>query len=94
MIPPAIMQLRIRDEYGKGFGLWLPLFILWPIGLVCFLFVLPFLIIAEVVLTLVGDRFHPLIALLGICGVMSAMRGLNVNVDSKQSNKSVRILIV
>lgn len=93
MIPPAVMQIRIRDEYGRGFGLWLPLFVLWPIGLVCLVIALPLLIIAEAVLALVRVAFHPLMAVIALCGLMSAMRGLHVDVGSRQARKSVRISV-
>ncbi len=35
MIPPSLMYLRIG-----GFGVWLPLFLLWPLGLLLLPFVL------------------------------------------------------
>jgi hypothetical protein len=93
MIPPAIIRVRIADEYGKRFGLWLPMFLLWPFALAVFLVLLPFLIIAEVVLTLVGAGFHPLLAMLGLFGLISALRGTRVDVASPGSRKQVKVYI-
>jgi hypothetical protein len=93
MIPPAIIAVRIADEYGKGFGLWLPMFLLWPFALVAFVVLLPFLIIAEVVLTLMSVGFHPMLAVMTVCEVISALRGTNVHVAAKGTRKLVKVYI-
>ena len=93
MIPPAIVHVRIADESGRRFGLWLPMFLLWPVALAIFLVLLPFLVIAEIVLTLVNVGFHPLFAMVGLFSVISALRGTRVDVASPRSRKLVKVHI-
>ncbi|MGA2508144.1 MAG: hypothetical protein ABSF80_11790 [Chitinispirillaceae bacterium] len=55
---PGIINLNIRSKNGRGFRLWFPLFVLWPVFLVLFLVALPFLAIAEIVFRVRGIRIR------------------------------------
>lgn len=35
--PPCWLRLRISNEHAAGFGMWLPLFLLWPVWLLALL---------------------------------------------------------
>jgi hypothetical protein len=93
MIPPVLIRVRIAAENGRGFSLWLPFFLLWPFAAVLFVLILPFLVIAEIVLPLTGVDFHPLLAILALVSVMSAMRGLKVDVKSPRSRQVVQVFV-
>jgi small neutral amino acid transporter SnatA (MarC family) len=91
---PSIMNIKIRSGRGFKFRLWLPLFLVWPILLVLFLLLLPFLIIAEIVLRLTGVDIYLFRLLGGLLSVVMAMRGLTVKVNSIRQNSIVHVTIL
>jgi hypothetical protein len=91
MCPPSLLRLRIRNERHR-FGLWLPLFLIWPLVLVLGLALWPLLLIASFVL---WDRGWGKPLLLGgpaLFELLCALRGLKVNIkqDSQQVLISLR----
>ena len=48
-LPPFVMRCRVSDG-RRGFPLWIPLFLLWPLALAILLVLAPFLLVAAVVL--------------------------------------------
>ncbi len=58
LLPPYLVYLKIKDEDTRGFGMWLPVFLLWPLLLILYLFVLPFLLLADFCLYLARQPFH------------------------------------
>ena len=79
--PPMLMHLRIRGE-EKGFGLWLPLFLLLPLALVVFIILSPLILIAVLVLWPSGWGKRALLILRAAFEVFCSMRGLRVDVRS------------
>ena len=57
-MPPAILDLRIRQPEGRPVHVWLPLFLLWPLALVLGVLALVLTILADVVLYVVGQPYH------------------------------------
>ncbi len=51
--PPCWMRLRVSNEHAAGFGVWLPLFLLWPVW---WLALLVFLVAALVAIALSRSR--------------------------------------
>jgi small neutral amino acid transporter SnatA (MarC family) len=90
---PSIMNLRIEDSNKFRLRLWLPLFLVWPIVLVLFLILLPFLVVAEVVLRLTNVQIYLFRMLGGVFSLLSAMRGLTVRVKSVRSSSIVDVVI-
>ena len=91
--PPVIFDLRIADTGRKPFRLWLPVFLLWPVVLVLAVVGLVLTVVADVVIWLLGGRFHkytPL--LLGVLGMLTDTRGLTVRVRD-QKNTSVDLVV-
>jgi hypothetical protein len=93
-MPPAIMRLRIYDRGKSRFRLWLPLFLLWPIALVLLLLLLPFVVLAQIILRLTGTGINLFRIFFGLYGVICALRGLLVNVDSPRSCSKVLVAIL
>lgn len=88
---PSVMNLKIHSGDRFKLRLWLPLFILWPFALVLFFLLLPFLVIAEIVLRLANARIY-LFAILGcMFSLCSALRGLTVKVDNARHNSLVDV---
>jgi len=74
MMPPALLRLQVN-----GFGIWLPIVLLWP-----FLFLLaPFVFLAGLF------TLRPLDTVEAFFGLLAALRGLSVRVD--QPGNSVNI---
>ena len=91
MCPPSLLRLRIRNERHR-FGLWLPLFLIWPVVLVLGLALWPLLLIAAAVLWPWGWGKLLLLGGVVIFGVFCALRGLRVDIkqDSQQVLVSLR----
>ena len=79
--PPILMHLRIRGE-EKGFGLWLPLFLLLPLALVVFIILSPLILIAVLILWPSGWGKRALLVLRAAGEIFCSMRGLKVDVQS------------
>jgi hypothetical protein len=91
---PSIINLRIQSGQRFKLRLWLPLFIVWPVLIVLFLLLLPFLVIAEVALRATGTGIRLFGILGGVVSVLSAMRGTVVKVDSPKQNAVVHVTIL
>ena len=77
--PPLFLRLRFHNK-RRRFGLWLPLFLIWPLFLVGALLLLPLVLLAAILLfpfgwSLTVLMFGPL-----ILRVLCALRGLQVDV--------------
>jgi hypothetical protein len=57
-VPPAILDLRISSAERRPFHLWLPLFLLWPLALALGVLALVLTILVDVVLLVLGRRYH------------------------------------
>ena len=58
MIPPYLIWVRVRPQDGKGFWIWLPLFILWPLGLAIAILAFGVAIVVDTILLFTGRRYH------------------------------------
>jgi hypothetical protein len=91
---PSVMNLKIHSGDRFKLRLWLPLFIVWPFALVLLFLLLPFLVIAEIVLRIANARIY-LFAILGcVFSLLSALRGLTVKVDNARHNSLVDVTIL
>ncbi|HMD67778.1 MAG TPA: hypothetical protein VKF42_02800 [Chitinivibrionales bacterium] len=90
---PSVMNLKIHSGERFKLRLWLPLFIIWPFVLVVLLLLLPFLVLAEIVLRLANARIY-LFAIIGaLFSLISAMQGLTVRVNNEKHNSLVHVTI-
>jgi hypothetical protein len=91
-IPPCLMKLRIRGQ-RHSFGLWLPLFLLWPIALAfllaAFLILLPFAILALIFTWDTGWWRPVILGLPAVVRVCCALRGLTVDADGRDGHVEV-----
>ena len=81
MRPPMLMHMKIQGE-EKGFGLWLPLFLLLPLAAVVFIILSPLILIAVLVLWPSGWGKRALLALKTAFTMFCSMRGLEVDIQS------------
>jgi small neutral amino acid transporter SnatA (MarC family) len=67
---------------------------MWPVFIVLFLLLLPFLVIADFVLFVTGIRIQLFRIIGGVVSVLSAMRGTVVRVNSPKSDSIVQVTIL
>lgn len=93
MIPPAILRLRWRSEGGRRRGIWLPLFILWPIVIPLFAMCLAVTTVAAIAMAPFGARraWKMLIFLPMTWLLVSATRGLRVKVSDAPNEIEVEV---
>ncbi|MDD5127520.1 MAG: hypothetical protein PHR43_05445 [Dehalococcoidales bacterium] len=81
--PPMLMHVKVRGE-DTNFGLWLPLFLLWPIVLAVLIILSPLVLAAVLVLWPGGWGRWSLRVLRDSLRVLCAMRGLRVDVRERR----------
>ncbi len=89
--PPVLMHMRIQGR-KRGFGLWLPLFLLLPLAVVVLIILSPLILIATVILWPSGWGKTAMLSLKGALEVFWSMRGLSVDVHS--GHQSVTFSVV
>jgi hypothetical protein len=57
-VPPTILNLKVASPDRRPFHLWLPLFLLWPLALALGIVSLVLTILVDVVLLILGQRYH------------------------------------
>jgi len=81
-LPPTILDLTITPNDGRRTHLWLPLFLLWPTALMLIVLALAFTIVTDLVLLIIGRRYHHYTPLLvSSLGVLNETRGMVVHVN-------------
>ena len=78
--PPSLLRVRIRSR-NKRFTLWLPLFLVWPLGLALLAILSPFLLVLAILLWPLGWARPLLLAGPLLFRLFCSLRGLEVNVE-------------
>lgn len=86
--PPSLLRVRIRSR-NKRFTLWLPLFLVWPLGFALLAILSPFLLVLAILLWPFGWARPLLLAGPLLFRLFCSLRGLEVNVEKS----SERVLI-
>lgn len=89
--PPMLMHMRIQGE-GRGFGLWLPLFLVLPVALVVLIILSPLMFVAAVILWPSGWGRKAFSTLRAAIEVFWSMRGLDVDVHSGHQCLSISVV--
>ena len=87
--PPSLLGFRIRGV-GRGFGLWLPLFLVWPPFVLAALAMLPLVILLALLLWPIGWGRTLLLTGPWFFRMFYALRGLVIDVE----NGTTRVYIV
>ena len=86
MVPPMLLYVRVGTLERPGFGIWLPLFLVWLILLPIVVLVLLITMVVDVVLFLVNQPYHHYTLLLFRCfGVLGATKGTVVSIRSVEN---------
>ena len=86
--PPSLLRVKVRSRY-KRFTLWLPLFLVWPLGFALLAILSPFLLVLAILLWPLGWARPLLLAGPLLFRLFCSVRGLEVNV--KKSSEQVLI---
>jgi len=85
MMPPGLVRLKMVEHGGRRINLWLPLFLLWPLGLFLFLALFPAAAVLVAVRRPAGEVRAVILAGLIFYEIFCAMKGMRVEVDSGRS---------
>ncbi len=88
--PPMLMHTTIQGE-RRGFGLWLPLFLLLPLALVKFIILSPIILVATIVLWPSGWGKRALFSLRAAIEIFWSMRGLSIDIHSGRQCVSISV---
>jgi hypothetical protein len=91
MIPPILLDITIRTLNKKGFRIWLPFVLFWPVLLIVYLVIIPFAAIVEIVLISQGIR--PFSILIELHRALSCLRGTLIDVSSGPFNNQTKLKI-
>ena len=91
-LPPLVIDVRVKEEGSRGFRIWLPLFLLWPLLFVLLALTLVVTLIVDLALLLGGARYHHYTLLvLRSLGLLAAARGTHVRANNDGSRVNVDI---
>ena len=84
ILPPYLLLIRIRNE-NRGFKLWLPLFLVWPLFILAALAISPLVFLLSLLLWPSGWGRTILLTGPWFFRVLCALRGLVIDVESGTS---------
>ena len=90
-IPPSILRIRIASPTTR-FGLWLPLFLAWPLVGLAALLLAPFVVAASLVLWPKGRGRRLLLAGPRLFELAVALRGLKIEVEETDARVFIYIV--
>lgn len=85
IMPPLVIDVRVRDMQpgAKGFRIWFPFVVVWPMLLVIGLFALTVSLVVDFALLLAGARYHHYtLLLLRTMQLLAAVRGTRAHIDA------------
>ena len=90
-LPPCIIRVKIKSEDTR-FGLWLPIFIIFPVVLVLFIALAPLALLAALIVMPFGYARTVLCAP-ALYSVFCAAKGLEVDIQSGKKDETVLVSI-
>jgi hypothetical protein len=91
-VPPYAIDVRVVEPGAKGFRIWVPMFLLWPLLLVLGVIALLVAVCADVLLVVVGQRYHHYSAfLLRSFEALTETRGLKVYAKDEGTTVDVTV---
>ncbi len=84
--PPMILKLKIPRSGGRGsFGLWLPLFLVYPFMLALAIILAPLVLLFSLLLWPSGRGKMLLLSGPYLCRLLFDLRGLRVDIEKRSS---------
>lgn len=83
ILPPLVIDVRVREEGSRNFRIWFPFVLLWPLLLIVVGFALTVSVLVDLALFMTGARYHHYtMLLLGTLGLLAEVRGTHAHVRS------------
>ena len=93
ILPPLVIDVRVREEGKRGFRIWFPFVLLWPLLLILVGFALIVTLLVDLALAIVGARYHSYsLLLLGGLHLLAEARGTQARVMSEATLVNVDII--
>lgn len=90
--PPSLLYVKARDD-KSGFGIWLPLFLLWPLIIIILALVFLLTILVDFFMFMAGARYHSFTRLVFRVMITTfEIRGLNVHIESAKNHVNVKFV--
>ncbi|MBN2839774.1 MAG: hypothetical protein JXP37_02315 [Coriobacteriia bacterium] len=91
-LPPLVIDVRVREEDARGFRIWFPFVLLWPLLVIIVGFLLVVTVLVDLALLASGARYHHYSMLvLGTLRLIAGTRGTHVKAISDDSFINVDI---
>jgi hypothetical protein len=88
--PPSLLYLKIRDDKEDGIGIWLPLFLLWPLIMIILALVFLLTSLVDFFMFMAGASYHGLTRLVfGVMVTTFELRGLKVHVENAEHHVNI-----
>ena len=88
---PMLLRLRGVNEKGQRFTLWLPLFLVYIILLPLLLMLLPFVLLAALVLWPSGKGWLAIEVYLTVFRLLGCLSGLEIDIGSGDGNFFIKL---
>jgi hypothetical protein len=92
MLPPTVIRIRVIERGKKTIGLWLPAFLLWPVGLILSIAVVPFLALAAAISVLSVSTRRKLASVWLFVVLVCSLRGLTIDIHDRDDKVFVQIV--
>ena len=91
-LPPLVIDVRVKETDSRGFRIWFPFFLLWPLLFLLVGFALLVSLLVDAALYLAGARYHHYtLLLLNGMHLLAETRGTRAYVQD--SNNLVNVYI-
>lgn len=92
ILPPLVIDVRVRERDKRNFRIWFPFVLLWPLLFVLVGFALVVTLVVDFALLVAGARYHHYtLLLLGALQVLADLRGTEAHIDSTTTLVTVEI---
>ncbi len=81
ILPPLVIDVRVRETGSRSFRIWFPFVLLWPLLLIMVGFALVVSLLVDFALFMAGGRYyHYTLLLFGALHLLAEVRGTHAHV--------------
>ncbi len=93
ILPPLVIDVRVRERDARGFRIWFPLVLLWPLLFVIVGFALIVSMLVDIALFFAGAKYHHYtLLLIRSMRLLAEVRGTRAYVNNATSLVDVKII--